>query len=45
MNPVELLKRLIAMPSVTPDAAGTLDLVGELLRGRGCGGANAARRG
>ena len=35
MNPVELLKRLIAMPSVTPDAAGTLDFVGELLTGAG----------
>ena len=35
MNPVELLKRLIAMPSVTPDAAGTLDLVGELMAGAG----------
>ena len=35
MNAAELLKRLIAMPSVTPDSAGTLDLIGEALCGAG----------
>ena len=35
MNAVELLKRLIAMPSVTPDAAGALDLIGEALAAAG----------
>ena len=35
MNPIELLKRLIAMPSVTPDAAGALDFIGETLAAAG----------
>ena len=35
MNPADLLKRLIAMPSVTPDAAGALDLVEKILADAG----------
>ena len=31
MNPIELLKRLIAMPSVTPDAGGALDVAQDIL--------------
>ena len=31
MNPIELLKRLVAMPSVTPDTGGTLDFAQDIL--------------